>query len=167
MADNSPHIGAWQEDQPHQGAWQGELVESDILPIELTGTAITGGVTETEIKDGSETIIMTIDGDTFVSGTTSEDAIVAGLNGSASWNSEVRDNLDNTNIVLSVGDTVATITLPAAPGYSISANDTVIATIPAASLTTTTEDTIATPNIIVTNESEGIVIFRRRIEHAA
>ena len=118
----------------------------------LTGTAV-DGVDESDIVAGGETIIITLTGDTFVTGTTSEDGIAAGMDGSASWDSEVTANTDNTDIVLSGGDTIATITLPAAASYSISADDTITITIPAASLTST--EAIVCDTFDVTNESAG------------
>ncbi len=133
----------------------------------LTGTAV-DGVDESDIVTGSETIIITLTNDTFVTGTTSEDGIAAGMAGSSSWNSEVRDNTDNTDIELSESDTVATITLPAASGYTISTDDTITITIPAASLTTSTE-AIVCDTFTVTNESAGgsIVVLRRRLMEVA
>jgi len=142
---------------PTIGAW--EVVVGGILPINVTGT-ISTGVTESDIVTGGKTIVLTIAGtDTFVTGTTSEDAIAAGISGSASWNSEVRDNLDNTNVALTGSDKVATVTLPASSGYSITANDTITATIPAASLTTTTIATVASPTFTITADTAGFKPF--------
>ena len=121
----------------------------------LTGTAITGGVLESEIQDGNETIIITLTGDTFVDSASSEDGIAAGMDGSASWDSEVTANTDNTDIALSgTGNNIATITLPAAASYAISANDTITITIPADSLTDSTTALVCS-TFDVTNESAG------------
>ena len=132
---------------------------SSSISAAITGTATTA--VESDIVDGEETIIITLTGDTFVTGTTSEDGIAAGISGSASWNSEVRDNTDNTDIVLStttVANDTATVTLPAAASYTISADDTITITIPAASLTTSTEAVVASPTITITNETDGTIL---------
>jgi len=129
----------------------------------ITGTATTA--TESDIRAGGKTIIITLTDDTFVTGTTSEDAVAAGISGSSSWNSEVRDNTDNTDIVLSSGDTIATVTLPAASGYEITEDDTITAIIPAASLTTSSSAVTASPTFDITAEADTtVILFRRRIE---
>ena len=132
-----------------------------VISAALTGTAV-DGVLEEDIVGGDETIIITLTGDTFVDSASSEDGIAAGMDGSASWNSEVTANTDNTDIVLSAGDTVATITLPTAASYAISADDTITITIPADSLTTSTE-AIVCSTFDVTNQSGGDSILPKKL----
>ncbi len=120
----------------------------------LSGTA-TSSTTEADIRTGAKTIILTLTGDTFVDTTGSKDGIVAGLDsdlsGAAGWDAVVKAGLDNTNVAFSVGDTVATITLPAFGSYDLTTagNETITATIPAASLTTSATEVIATPTFTV------------------
>lgn len=60
--------------------------------------------------------------------------IIAGLDSAQSeatgWNAEVRDKI-STSSVVRTSDTVVTITLPAAPAYDITAQETITATVPA------------------------------------
>jgi hypothetical protein len=126
--------------------------------VTVTGTA-TPTQTEADIVVGGKTIILTLAGDTFVSGTTSEDAIAAGSDsdktGANKWDALIKTDLDNTDLVLSVGDTVATITLPAYASYNTDETETITWTIPSASLTTGTSDIIATPTFTVTEVVSG------------
>jgi len=127
--------------------------------ITLTGTAVPTQ-TESDIVTGGKTIILTLTGDTFVTGSSSEDGIAGGSDSDiaasgTNWDSLIKTDLDNTNVVLSVGDTVATITLPAYASYDIPATETITWTIPAASLTTSTSEIIATPTHTVTPTAAG------------
>lgn len=127
--------------------------------ITLTGTAVPTQ-TETDIVTGGKTIILTLAGDTFVTGSSSEDGIASGSDSDiaasgTNWDSLIKTDLDNTDVVLSVGDTVATITLPAYASYDIPATETITWTIPAASLTTGTSEIIATPTHTVTPTAAG------------
>lgn len=118
----------------------------------LTGTA-TASITETDIVTGGKTVILTLTGDTFVTGTTSEDGIAAGSDSAQAeangWDALIKTDLDNTDVVLSGGDTIATITLPAYATYDITAQETITWTIPAASLTTSSDPIVATPTFTV------------------
>jgi len=118
----------------------------------LTGT-ITSSVNEDDIVSGGKTIILTLTGDTFVTGTTSEDAIAGGSDsdksGANKWDAAVKTTLDNTDLVLSGGDTIATITMPAFASYDTDETETITWTIPSASLTTSTSDIVAIPTFTV------------------
>lgn len=137
----------------------------------LTGTAAPT-ITETDIVDGGKTVIVTLTGDTFVTGSTSEDGIAGGSDsdktGANKWDALVKTALDNTDVVLSGGNTVATITLPAFGTYDTDETETITWTIPAASLTTSTSDIIVTPTFNVTAVAVGLPIpvamfnYRRR-----
>ncbi len=111
------------------------------VSIALTGTAVAGGVLESEIVTGSETVIITLTGDTWVA-TMADDnaittaflaAIVGDLADAAGWNAQM--TLVHGNIVRT-SSTILTLTLPATAGYSITTgNETVTVAPQAASLT--------------------------------
>jgi hypothetical protein len=136
------------------------------LNATLTGTAVPTQ-TEDDIVTGGKTIIITLIGDTFVTGTTSEDAIAGGSDsdktGANKWDSLIKTALDNTDVVLSVGDTVATITLPAFATYNTAETETITWTIPAASLTTSGSPLVATPTHTVTAVGAGHPINYHRM----
>ena len=129
--------------------------------ISVTGTAVPT-ITEADIVTGGKTIILTLTGDTFVTGTTSEDAIAGGSDsdktGANKWDALIKADLDNTDVVLSGGNTIATITLPAYATYDTAETETITWTIPAASLTTSTSDIIATPTHTITVVAAGPAI---------
>jgi len=140
----------------------GDTVPSAASGITVTGTAVPTQ-TEADIVTGGKTIILTLAGDTFVTGTSSEDGIAGGSDSDiaasgTNWDSLIKTALDNTDVVLSVGDTVATITLPAFGTYDIPSTETITWTIPAASLTTGTSDIIATPTHTITAVVSGVSI---------
>lgn len=115
-------------------------------PIAPVGTAALSGTitsaTEQDIVDGGKTIVLTLTNDTFVaSGATfnaQRQAIIDGLTSAQSeangWNNVVKAGLAVTAVVRT-SDTVVTITLPAFASYSVTANETITATLPAAALT--------------------------------
>lgn len=127
----------------------------------LTGTIIAGGVTEAEIAAGGETLIITLNNDTFVAagsgpiGSTADtqaliDGITASTTPTNGWNNEVRDK-EPTSIVVRTSNTVATLTFTtAASAYDISSNETVEATLPAAVLVTSAIEVVATPTFVIT-----------------
>jgi len=132
----------------------------------LTGTA-TSSITESDIVTGGKTIILTLTGETFVTGVTSEDAIAGGSDsdktGANKWDALIKTALDNTNVVLSAGNTVATITLPAFATYDTAEQEVITWTIPAASLTTSTSDIVAIPTFTVDPVSSFQPIWARNI----
>jgi hypothetical protein len=107
----------------------------------LTGT-ITASATETDIRAGGKTIILTLTGDTWVSAGATFDAqrqnIINGLTAASSpangWNNVVKAGAAVTDVVRT-SNTVVTITLEAFASYDITATETVTATIPATALT--------------------------------
>jgi len=115
-----------------------------VAPIEatLSGTLSPTSL-ESEIVDGGQTLIGTLDNDTWVaSGATfnaQRQAILNGLTSAqseaAGWNAEVRDKMAVGTVVRTNSVTV-TITLTAAAAYSISTGEAITWTIPAAALTT-------------------------------
>ena len=105
--------------------------------IALTGTAVAGGVLESEIVTGSETVIITVTGDTWVATLGADNAIttafLAAITGDladvAGWNAEValvHGNLVRTN------STTMTLTTPATAGYSITTGNETVTVAPQA-----------------------------------
>ena len=132
--------------------------------ITLTGTAAPTQ-TEADIVTGGKTIILTLAGDTFVTGTTSEDAIAGGSNSDqassgTNWNAIVKNALDNTDVVIStttVTNDTATITLPSFGTYDTPVTEIITWEIVAASLTISTSDIIATPTHTVTAVGSNLI----------
>jgi len=101
----------------------------------LTGTAVAGGVLESEIVTGGETVILTLTADAWVATMASDNAITTAFiaaftgdaSGAGSWNDE--NALAHGNIVRT-SDTVVTVTLPAVGAYSISSNETLTFVLP-------------------------------------
>jgi hypothetical protein len=106
------------------------------ISIALSGTAVAGGVLESEIVSGGETLIITLSNDTWVPAVGDNNAIttalIAGITGNDAgdngWDDEVAIAHGN---VARTSDTVVTITLPEAASYSIIANETVTVAVPA------------------------------------
>ena len=130
----------------------------------LTGTIVSGGVTESEIVTGGETLIITLTGDTWVATVGADNAIttalIAGIDSAqaeaAGWNAVVKANMTH-NDVARTSDTIVTITLGAESTYAITANETITVTIPATAVTSATE-IVADATFDVTNESAGVTI---------
>ena len=102
----------------------------------VTGTAASG-LTETQVVSGSETIIITLTGDTWVAAGApfngQRQNIIDGLDSAQSetngWNAEVRDK-EVVESVVRTSDTVVTITLTASASYNITADETITVTVP-------------------------------------
>jgi len=130
--------------------------------ITVTGTAVPTQ-TEADVVTGGKTIILTVAGDTFVTGSSSEDGIAGGSDSDigasgTNWDSLIKTTLDNTDVVLSGGNTIATITLPAFATYDIPGTETITWTIPAASLTTSATPVVATPTHTITAVVSGFQV---------
>lgn len=126
-----------------------------------TGTAVAGGVLESEIVTGGQTIILTLTGGTWVvAGATAFDAVrQAIINGlvsagaaAAGWNIEVKAKAAVTTVVRT-NNAAVTITLPATAGYSVAANETVTVTVPKEAVALADLDIVATPTIPITANS--------------
>lgn len=126
----------------------------------LTGTMITGGVTEAQLVTGGETLIITLTGANWVAaGAASFDtvraAITAGLtaneNEANGWNVRIKvaAGMPLANVVRT-SNSVVTITSAAAASYSVTANENITATIPAAAIEAADAAVVATPTIVVT-----------------
>lgn len=136
----------------------------------LTGTAIAGGVLEAEIAAGGETIIITLNNDTWIAagsgpiGSTADtQELIDGMDAAADptngWNNEVRDK-EPTSIVVRTSNTVCTITLTtAAAAYDIASNETITITIPSVVLVTSGIAVTATPTFDITAEAATLPTF--------
>lgn len=120
--------------------------------------------TEANIVSGGSTIILTLDNDTWVTAGATFDGqrqnIINGLDSAQSeatgWDAVVKAGLAVTDVVRT-SNTVVTITLPAFASYSITANETITATIPSTALTGAAE-AIASPTFTITNVAGGTVL---------
>lgn len=141
---------------------QNNLLDDGTAFAVLSGTALSG-LTEQQVKDGGETIIITLSNDTWVAAGAAFDTqrqnIIDGITSAQSetlgWNNVVRDNEVVTSVVRT-SDTVVTITLSAAPTYDVTADETITATIPASALVTSATPIVAIPTIGVTADAEVV-----------
>lgn len=130
--------------------------------VALSGTII--GANEADIVAGGKTIILTLTGDTWVAAGATFDAqranIIAGLDSAQSellgWDNTVKV-LQGVAGVVRTSNTVVTITLDARPTYSITANETITATVPASALTGGVA-LVASPTFTVT-EGSGTSVY--------
>jgi hypothetical protein len=121
----------------------------------ITGT-VTDGVSMGSVALGGPTIIITLTNETWVAAGATFDAIrqdiIDDLDSAqaeaAGWNVEVRDTED-VSAVVRTSDTVVTITLSAAAGYVITADETITVTVPASAVVGGVAIT-ATPTFSVT-----------------
>ena len=131
----------------------------------ITGTA-EPSATESEIVTGGETTIITLTNDTWVAagagaiGSEADtQAIIDGVSAATTpangWNNEVRDK-EAIGSVARTSSTVATITWTAAAAYSVTADDTITVTVPAAVLVTSGVPLTATPTFTATNETSFV-----------
>jgi hypothetical protein len=128
----------------------------------VTGTA-GDGCTESQIVAGGQTIILTLTNDTWVAAGGTFDGqrqnIIDGIDSAqseaAGWDAQ-RSNIAVTDVART-SDTVVTITLPALAGYSITANETITATIPATALVGNTQ-LVASPTFTITAESQAFLM---------
>jgi hypothetical protein len=123
----------------------------------VTGTAIAGGVTEAQIVNGGETLILTLTNGTWAaSGSVFNalrqsflDGLVGTTSGTYSWLTAVIGQGVVSNVVRT-SDTIVTITLPAAAAFGIVADETVSITIPANSIVNTAGATVAATLVPIT-----------------
>ena len=147
---------------------QVDAVETYVYYVEaapaVPSAAITGtvgdGANESEIRSTGGTIIITLTDDTWVAAGATFDAqrqnIIDGLDSAQSeatgWNAKIRDVI-GVGTVVRTNDTVCTITIPATPSYSITANETITVTVPASALVTSASPLTATPTILITDDA--------------
>jgi hypothetical protein len=131
------------------------VASNPVVTAALTGSFLTTP-TEGEVVTGSQTIIITLTGGTWVAdGATFEaqrQAIIDGLVSdgaeAAGWNVEVRDEMAVTTVVRT-SDTAVTVTLPATAAYAIDDAEIVTVTIPAAAVDLVTAAIVATETITI------------------
>jgi hypothetical protein len=126
----------------------GTAANVDQSVIVSTGGKITITLTEdTFIAAGTGPIGTTAQSDAFVAAFTSAQGEAGG------WNATVRDVLDNTDLVRT-SNTIATLTVPATAGYSITATEIITPVVQAAILTLSTSN-ITANSFSVTAASVG------------
>ncbi len=146
---------------------QGFLGGSVSVSITAGGTIV--GMLEAVVVSAGGTLTLTLVDDTWIAAGTGpigtiaqSDAIVDGITSIQSeaggWNAQIRDVLDYTDLART-SNTVATLTVPATAGYSITENETITATVPAAVLTTADTD-IDSNSFQVKADAEGITTIR-------
>jgi len=136
------------------------LLDEESATAVVSGTAVPS-CTEAEVVAGGKTIIITLAGDVWVAAGAAFNAvrqdILDGLDSAQAegtgWNAEVRDK-EVVTAVVRTSDTVVTITLSAAAGYAITAQETITVTVPASALVEATAALVASPTFVVTPESE-------------
>ena len=150
--------------------WREALSDADVvtatnelnqISAAVTGTAVAGGVLESEIVTGTETIIVTLTNDTWVATMGDDNAIttafIAGIDSAqaeaAGWDAEVKGNMVFGDVART-SNTIVTVTLGAEAAYAITADETITVTIPATAMTIAGE-LVATPTFDVTNETSG------------
>ncbi len=127
----------------------------------LSGTITS--TTENDIVAGGKTIILTLTDDNWIAAGGSFDAqrdeIIAGLDSggseAAGWDAVPKVS-QSVGGVVRTSNTVVTITLDAFASYSITANETITATIPATA-TVGSYSVIAAPTFTITNVSSAFV----------
>lgn len=124
--------------------------------IALTGTII--GANESDIVTGGKTIILTVTGDTWVSGgafTASRAGILSGLDSAQAeatgWDAVVKTGAAVTDVVRT-SDSVVTITLEAFATYSITAFEVITSTVPTTALTLGVA-IVASPTFTITDSA--------------
>jgi len=144
------------------------FVPTAVTSAAMTGTAISGGVTEAELVSGGETIIITLTNDTWaaagtgpIGSTADTQALIDGLDSaqaeSTGWNNEIRDK-EVTTAVVRTSATIATITLTASAAYDITADETITLTVPAVVLVTSSVAVGADSTFDVTSAISGLLI---------
>lgn len=129
--------------------------EVSIITVALTGTMVAGGVVESEIVTGSETLIITLTGDTWVATIGSDNAITTAFlaaitgddPGSNGFDAEV--TLVHGNLVRT-SNTVLTLTLPSAGSYSVGVDEDITVAVPESAVTLGVSP--ATPAVVVITE---------------
>jgi hypothetical protein len=145
----------------------------NIAPISaaLSGTVIDDS--ETDIRTGGSTLILTLTNDTWVADGATFNAqrqnIIDGLDSAqaeaAGWDAVVKAGLTVTDVVRT-SDTVVTVTLPAFGAYDITATEFITATIPATAVAYGSA-IVATPTFDVTTDPswyDGNWPYRKKID---
>jgi hypothetical protein len=161
--------GSWKTGKSYTSGWyyfwtEWQELEGPEYPdpsAAVTGTMQSGGVTESEVAAGGETIIITLSNDTWDADVGSDDNattqllanITGDLSEAADWSAEVQANWD-FNDVSRDNDNTVTITLPAT-SYDIGANEVVTIVVSAASVASATTYT-ASPTLTISKETPDV-----------
>lgn len=128
--------------------------DASIVTVALSGTMVAGGVLESEMVTGGETLIITLTGGTWDATIGADNALttalLAGITGDGDYATIAA--LTDFGDVARTSSTIVTITYPAAAAYDISADEDVTVSIPAS----TTVLGVAPANpaaVTITNEA--------------
>ncbi len=121
--------------------------------------------TESDIRSGGSTIILTVSEDSWVGTLGSDNAVTSslinGINGGTTWNTNVINAIlgpDNGASNVSVSGSTVTVTIPAVPDYYLNGNDIVTITVPSAALQSTTTSVVASPTLTIQNEGVSMTV---------
>ncbi|MCK4921264.1 MAG: hypothetical protein KAS71_09470, partial [Bacteroidales bacterium] len=137
-------------------------INNDSTSIEVTGTIFDSTEDgEGDIRSGSvfPTIILTLTGDTWISGIADANAslIINSITSATEWDAEVRANLTSADITQG-SDTVVTITLPELSTYDIYNDETLAINVAADALQTTTVDVGASSTLTIAHDTVTAVL---------
>lgn len=138
------------------------LQDGNVGGASISGT-ISDGATEAQIVAGGQTLIITLDGYTWVATVGGDNeittALIAGIDSGGTetngWDAVVKANMVYTDIERP-SDTVVEITLGAEATYSITTPETVTVTIPATALVESEDSIVATPTFEITATSDPV-----------
>ena len=147
--------GSWNVDSWAVNSWQPGATLGGIL----TG-GLAAGALENELVTQWTDAIITLQGDTWVSGSSflsARQALIDGLDSAGSesrgWNAEIRDKLSVASVTR-LDDSTVLVVFPPSSGYAIDADETITLTIPASILSGSVAAT-ATPSFDVTAASDA------------
>lgn len=108
--------------------------------------------TEDEVRDTEQTIVLSLDGDTWKqtldNNNTTAAVLFSGISGSDSWNNQVMNSLSSDNISLTDNDQTLTITINTNPGaYDIDTADYIHLNIPESVLETTVSGSLTMDSV--------------------
>ncbi|MDH4275506.1 MAG: OmpA family protein, partial [Gammaproteobacteria bacterium] len=123
--------------------------------VTLSGTLI--GKTQADVQTGGNTLLLTVASNQWAVAGAAFDAqrqniingLVSAQAGANGWNARVIPALTVANVVRT-SNTVVTITFPAVPSYSITAPETITATVPSAAFRYAAPNTIASTTLTLT-----------------
>ena len=130
----------------------------DPVTASLSGTVVPS-VSESEMRAGTETIILSLQNDIWQTGpgfNAVRQAIIEGISGGPGWNL-LEPNIDPSNVIRT-NDAVVTINIPVNNDYYIGVNETLTATIPGSALENQTYNVTASPNFTVINEGVSLTV---------
>lgn len=137
-------------------------------PIPASSCTLGGTITtadEDDIIAGGRTITLTLNADGWDSTLGAANAITTALidgitsaqSEAAGWNAVVKAALTYEHVTRT-SDFIATIELPACPGYAVTASETLTVTVPTSAVLYTTAAIVASPTATVTNVAETVAL---------